>query len=87
MNVFHFLFIIAHGLIQCNSLSEATYSLCKICGLEKINSNTWNWTIVLIWAYTQKSKYWTRYLFLLDITYKKYLIEPSHKNYLQLKVL
>ena len=40
--------------------------------------------------YTQKSKYWTGYpwyLFLLDITYKKYLNEPSHENYLQLKVL
>ena len=36
---------------------------------------------------TQKSKYWIGYLFLLDVMYKNNLIEPSHKSYLQLKVL
>ncbi len=30
--------------------------------------------------YTQKSKHWIGYLFLLDITYKLNLIEPSHKH-------
>ncbi len=44
-------------------------------------------TSVFLSFYTQKSKYWIGYLFLLDVMYKKYLIEPSHKNYLQLKVL
>ena len=63
--------------------------LMSCCKNKLGKTNRWpsHFPAVRIWLALKKANIGSGIFFLLDITYRKYLIEPSHKNYLQLKVL